>query len=390
MKILLLLNQSYPNGYALPKRFHLYAKGFIYNGHFAKIIIPIPTEKFGDNKNYPLNGIHDNVPFEYSSINNIRSKHFFKRRFDDIYGVINMGFIIFKENPKIIITSNFSILFILYLKILSYIVSFKLIKEKCEIDYLNSDNITKSQKRYIKLINNLYDGFIFITKHIEQYHVHELKSKKPFIIVPILIEDNKLSETILEQSKNILYTGTFLERKDGIITILKAFSIFIKKYPEYKLVMTGNPERSPSYQEINAIIECEKIKSNIEFTGYLTDNDLKKVILNTELHILTKPPNRQNFYNFSTRIGECLTTGRPVIATKVGIIGELLTDNFNIFFTEYSPESISEKIKYLIENKELANNIGNNGKLFALNNFEFRYHTDRMIQFFKYNLLNEY
>ena len=382
MKILLLLNQSYPNGYALPKRFHLYAKGFIKNGHLAKIIIPRPTEKFGNSDKNPAKGIYEDVPFEYSSNSNIRSNHFFQRRYVDFYSFLKTGHTIYKEKPNIIITSNFSISFIIFIKIISLLRPFKLVKEKCEIDYLDKENINRYQKVYIKLINNFYDGFIFITKYIEEFHNQEIKSKKPFINVPILIEDLQLYESNTNHSKNILYTGTFLERKDGIITILKAFSLFIKKNPDYKLILTGTPEKSPSYQEINRIIEKENIKSNIEFTGYLHDYDLKKIVSNTELHILTKPYNRQNRYNFSTRIGECLITGKPILATKVGIIADLLTDNYNVFFTDYSPESIHEKIEFIINNKELAYKIGQNGRVFALNNFDFEFHTKKMIHFF--------
>ena len=109
MKIVLLLNQPYPNGYALTKRFHLYAKGFIKNGHSAKIIIPIPREKIGQSNNKLSKGTHEGVPFEYSWRNCERSNNFIIRRVHDFYGALKTGILIINEKPNIIITSSFSI-----------------------------------------------------------------------------------------------------------------------------------------------------------------------------------------------------------------------------------------------------------------------------------------
>ena len=77
-----------------------------------------------------------------------------------------------------------------------------------------------------------------------------------------------------------------------------------------------------------------------------------------------------------------MITGRPVLATKVGVIGELLTDNKNIFFTKQEPNAIAGKMKFIIENNILANKIGHNGRLFALQNFDYSFHTVKMINYF--------
>ena len=381
MKILLLLNQPYPNGYALTKRFHLYAKGFIKNGHSAKLIIPIPREKIGKSNNNLSKGYHEGVPFEYSWRNCERSNSFIIRRYHDFYGAIKTGIIIINEKPDIIITSSFSFFIYCYLKLISLFMSFKLIREKCEVDHLNKDNINQFEKIQIKIINSFFNGFIVITRQLEEYQKYILESKSPCIKVPILVEDFKTG-SLFQIQKRIVYTGTFLERKDGIITILKAFSKLRIYYPEYKLLLTGSPVSSPDYQKIVDTINEENLDNYVVFTGYLQERELQNTICSAELHILTKPENRQNHYNFPTKIGEYMITGRPIIATNVGVIGELLTNNINIFFAEYSSDAIAEKMKYIIENKQFATQIGNNGRLYALCNFDYEYHTNKMIEFF--------
>lgn len=388
MKILLLLNQPYPNGYALTKRFHLYAKGFIKNGHSAKLIIPIPREKIGQSNNTLSKGSHEGVPFEYSWRNCERSNNFIIRRFHDLYGALKTGLIIINEKPNIIIISSFSLFIYCYIKLISLFMSFKLIREKCEVDHLNQDSINQFEKIQIKIINSFFDGFIVITRQLEEYQKQILESKSPYIKVPILVEDFRRG-SLFQTQKKIVYTGTFLERKDGIITILKAFSKFRIYYPDYKLVLTGSPVRSPDYQKIIDTINDEKLNSYVVFTGYLQEKELQNTICTAELHILTKPENRQNHYNFPTKIGEYMITGRPILATNVGVIGELLTNEVNVFFTEYSSDAIAEKMIYIIKNKHFATQIGNNGRLYALCNFDYEYHTDKMIEFFNKLILTK-
>src|SRR5690554_3340755 len=118
MKIFLLLNQAYPYGFALTKRFHLYAKGIVQHGHSAKIIIPLPTEK-DSSYNTEITGQYENIPFKYTWRSTQRSNNFWMRRFHDLSGALNTGALIIKEKPDILIVSAFSIYFYIYLKLIS-------------------------------------------------------------------------------------------------------------------------------------------------------------------------------------------------------------------------------------------------------------------------------
>jgi len=382
MKIILLLNQPYPNGYALTKRFHLYAKGIIKNGHNAKFIIPIPNEKTGQSKNNLTRGYYEEIPYEYSWKNCERSKYFIIRRIHDLYGYLNTGIKIIKEKPTIIITSSFPFLFYCYIKLISIFISFKLIKEKCEVDYMTQESITSLDKFRVSIINKLFDAFIVINNQLKKFQFEDLRLNIPCIVVPILI-DESIIENKLKIRKSIVYTGTFLERKDGILTILKAFSYFKVKFPDYKLFLTGSPQSSPDYKNIIDLIKQLKIIDSVIFTGYLSEIELREIIFSAELLIIAKPANRQNYYNFPTKIGEYLISGRPILSTKVGVVGELLSDGENIFFTENDPESMSWKMKFIVTNKQLASKIGKNGESFAKLNFNYIHHSERMIEFFK-------
>ena len=246
---------------------------------------------------------------------------------------------------------------------------------------MNEDEISKKQIQQLSKKNRIFHGFIVINKQLNEYLKNELSIKKKSLVVPVLIQDFK-GEQKLSCTKNIVYTGTYLERKDGILTILKAFSELIQNYPDYNLILTGSPQKSKDYHELKAIIKIHNLENNIQFLGYLSEKDLQNILISSNMLILAKPNNRQNEYNFPTKIGEYLISGRPVISTKVGIIGDILKDRINVVFAEFSPEDICNKIEYIITHQVEATSIGNNGRNYALKNFDYKVHTKRMVRFF--------
>jgi len=382
MRIYLLLNQPYPHGYALTKRFHLYAKGFRESGHSVKMIIPKATETDNKLNNASTSGVFEEIPFEYSCNCTTRSVSFLTRRYQDTIGFIKAGFICFNEKPDIVITSSFSFLFFLYLRLILILTSTKLIREKNEIDYMNNDYLSSGKRIKLRLTNNVFHGFLVISQNLLEYLKNDLNIRKEAVIIPILIEDFKKQQKFTI-AKTIVYTGTYLERKDGILTIINAFAEINQKYPDYKLVLTGRPEKSKDYNEIKRIISSKGLEKQIHFTGYLSEQNLHSLLLSANMLILAKPDNRQNKYNFPTKIGEYLISGRPVISTKVGVIGDIMEDNENIVFADFEITSISQKVEHIINNSKLANTIGENGRQYALGSFNYLTHAQKMVAYFE-------
>lgn len=382
MKIFLLLNQPYPNGYALSKRFHLYAKGLIENNQDVKILIPKPTDTINKPLNNNTSGFYDNVEYKYFWKHTTRSDYFFIRRWHDFIGVIMTGIFFIRKKPDIVITSTFSNIAFWYWRLITNVFSIKFIREKNEVDFLHLEVLTNKQIKIAKRNNKWFDGFIFINKQLREYTNNVLRIKKPSIIIPILVRDFKKKENKVNNN-TILYSGTYVERKDGVITLLKAFSKLVKTNKKLKLIMTGSPEKSPDYAVIMQTIKSNELQNNIQFTGYLNEMDLQSLVNKSEILLVTKPDNRQNRYNFPTKLGEYLISGRPVISTKVGTIGNLLTDEENIFFAKFDANNIANKIQYILDNAESANKVGENGRNFAIEKFNYYYQSKQMIEFFK-------
>jgi glycosyltransferase involved in cell wall biosynthesis len=85
--------------------------------------------------------------------------------------------------------------------------------------------------------------------------------------------------------------------------------------------------------------------------------------------VFTRPSSLQADYGFSTKLGEYLATGRPVIATRTGEVEKYLKDGQNAFICDPNENSIAEKICAISENYSLALKVGEEGRQCALRYF---------------------
>lgn len=96
-------------------------------------------------------------------------------------------------------------------------------------------------------------------------------------------------------------------------------------------------------------------------------------LLNAQLLLLARPANIQAKGGFPTKLGEYLTTGRPVVITKVGEIPDYLTDGENAFMAEPdNPLSFALKVEEALTDTENARAIGLNGKKLAVTIFNYK------------------
>ena len=99
--------------------------------------------------------------------------------------------------------------------------------------------------------------------------------------------------------------------------------------------------------------------------------------------ILNKPNNEQNKYNFSTKLGEYLRLGKPIIYTPVGEMSYYLKDGINAFEVPInSPKILADKILYILNNKDTVTQIANAGIQLAQEVFDYRIQGKRLKFYF--------
>ncbi|MFW5803597.1 MAG: glycosyltransferase family 4 protein [bacterium] len=387
-KILIVLDEPYPNGMACTKRVHLYAKGLIELGNDVKIIIPRATEKYLYIKNRIKKGIHDSVNFEYASKSPIRSKYFLIRKIDDVFAYFRLFFIGLTLKPDILLISGESNLKILISKLICIFIKSKLLRERSEILYYKNDKIKYTQKYFSMIMYLLFDGLIVISENLKIYFKNDLGFKKGLIKIPILLKNfNYYDNTKNNISNNFVYCGSLNDKKDGILLMLGAFAKFCENRNDYKLLMTGNIDKSPDKKIILEKINNLNLNDKVIITGYVTEKELFDYMHSALALVLAKPQNRQNKYNMATKVGEYLITGRPVILSSVDQSTEFLTNYKDAIIFDPEVDELVEKMNFIINNREKAENIGKNGRNIAVKYFDYRKQIEKLDNFLNNNLL---
>ncbi|MCK4359888.1 MAG: glycosyltransferase family 4 protein [Candidatus Cloacimonetes bacterium] len=138
--------------------------------------------------------------------------------------------------------------------------------------------------------------------------------------------------------------------------LIKAFANISKKNPEWKLVITGEgPERK----------NLEKLTSEINLNNTIFAGFTAKPILTASIYdiaVLTS-----EIEGFPNSIVEYFAAGKPVIATDVGGVNEIITDNFNGFLIPSGEiDLLSKKLEILMNDEKLRKKFSANA-LITLN-----------------------
>ena len=144
-----------------------------------------------------------------------------------------------------------------------------------------------------------------------------------------------------------------------------------KAVPNIKLYIIGVIPKNDEAGNL-ALIKTLGLENKIALTGEVQAADMPQLLKNAEALVLDRPNNTQAKCGFATKMGEYLLTKNPVIVTEVGDFNLFLAHKESVVFAE--PDNINdfaEKVIWVLENKELATKIGEEGYNVAMKYFTY-------------------
>ncbi|MDD4205404.1 MAG: glycosyltransferase, partial [Candidatus Delongbacteria bacterium] len=170
-----------------------------------------------------------------------------------------------------------------------------------------------------------------------------------------------------------VYTGPLLQKKDGILTIIKSFSNIANEFPDTNLVCTGSLDHSVDRDRVKNEIESSKAKDRIILKGFISRSEMIELLNSAACLVLAKPSSDQADTCFPTKLGEYLATGNPIVVTSTGEIPLYLKDGENAYIAE--PDSVgsfTQKLRNLLSDSEMAQKIGLKGRQVAEEKFNYK------------------
>lgn len=120
----------------------------------------------------------------------------------------------------------------------------------------------------------------------------------------------------VEGKKIILFVGRVNDPRKGLDLLLEALKLVVKKHNAV-LVVAGSGDQAGAKEMVKSL----GIQESVIFTGYVDDDHLKKLYLACDVYAV---PSRME--GFGLTVLEAMAAGKPVVATRVGSIPELMED----------------------------------------------------------------
>lgn len=378
---------TFPEGNASTNRVYTYAKGFIEHGIITHVIC------FNNDYMDKYNGETDGIKYYHPFSQTNRSSYFIVRTWQKLRKYFNAYRLIRELNKKdriiaidvyteVIITQLFAFTLAKSLKT-------KLLIERCEHPLRNYNG--NPAKLFIGnfrvwLETRLYDGIFCISEYLINFYRSKGFDQRKLFLVPSTVDtgrfDNQLSSPL--PYRYILYCGSLTLLKDGVHILIESFAKISDRYPEIKLVLIGAADTLRDEMMLKKSVIRLNLDDRVVFLGKMARTDIPVYLNNAEVLVMARPLSIIADAGFPSKLTEYLSTGNPIIATKVGEIPVYLEDNVNAFLSEPdNADAFAEKMEYVLNNYEVAQRVGERGKELTRTIFNYNYQTKRMIAFIK-------
>ncbi|MFX1328195.1 MAG: glycosyltransferase [Promethearchaeota archaeon] len=168
--------------------------------------------------------------------------------------------------------------------------------------------------------------------------------------------------------KIILYSGILSEDRD-VDTILKASKLL--DYNVFSFYFLGGGLSRNSIKKLQKYLKLNNINSDIKFLGFKSKELIPYYLKSADVLLATFSNRCVSLaYMSPVKVIEYMASKVPFIMTKIGRATELCSDEECLFTEVKNPVDLSEKIKLIINNKNLRDkivkNAFNKAKMYSL------------------------
>lgn len=383
MKVYIVTGEPYPNGMAATNRIKCYAHAIKDGGIDCEVAIFQRTELPNNIHNQQASGVEDGISYHYVGGSNKRHSIRYFRPFLDHIDKWRMTWYLRKN------LSKGDVLFLFMGGRVELMLRFMIVARKrgaycvrdlCELPYgtgAETEIAIRLRKKTIEKQFPKLDGIISISDALLNLaKTYTLPSCK-HIKVPIMVEYEHYGIAEKPEPPTVPYifhAGTLLQQKDGILGMIEAFGIAkIQLNKPIKYILTGNINNSSHPEELRQIIEKYNLKDSLDFVGYLNRDQVKEYLSKASLVISNRPKSKQDYYGFSTKLGEYLASGTPLLLTNWGEAVNWLENGKSAYITEpEDTDALANAIVQVFTHQEESRKVGLVGQDVCMKNFDYR------------------
>ena len=162
----------------------------------------------------------------------------------------------------------------------------------------------------------------------------------------------------------LLFAGALSPLKN-VLGLLNAFAQVRQVVPEARLVLAGRPHHPDYAQTVQDRVTSLALGDSVDIVGFLDNDRLRHEIATARAVVMFS---RQE--NSPTIIAQAMAAGKPVVATRVGGVPEMISDGESGFVVESEDETaLAERLLTLLNDQDLCLRMGARGHELALCRF---------------------
>lgn len=179
-----------------------------------------------------------------------------------------------------------------------------------------------------------------LKRHIEDYGIRARFCVVPNVVDTALFAPRDFAPTREDNRKHLLLVA-LLDPKKGVPYLLKALACLRKKREDFILDIVGDGPNRAEYREM---ADSLGLADSVRFHGLKTKVEIAELMRQSNFFVLPSI-----WENLPCVLIEAMASGLPIVATKVGGIPEILTDEVGELVPPANPEALAAAIEHMLD-----------------------------------------
>jgi glycosyltransferase involved in cell wall biosynthesis len=175
------------------------------------------------------------------------------------------------------------------------------------------------------------------------------------------------------------FVGTF-GAWHGVEVLARSIKPTVLKNPKVKFLIIGDGNLRG---EVERIIREDGVEQYAILTGSVPYSEIPQYLGACDILLSPHVQNQDGtvFFGSPTKLFEYMGMGKPIVASGVGQIGEILTDEVNALLMKHRDHAdLADKILRLAADSGLRNRLGAAARADAVNRFSWKINAERVIE----------
>ncbi|MCQ3944849.1 MAG: hypothetical protein DPW11_03680 [bacterium] len=206
---------------------------------------------------------------------------------------------------------------------------------------------------------------IAISRYVTSYYASLLRPDVQVSHIPNAIDQCFFQLNDTANGHTILYAGRIIPRK-RTLDLVQAFAQIAGQNPLAQLRLAGEYSSEPTYAEaVQTFIREANLEDRVHLLGPLPEEAVRREFAGCDVLAL---PSAQE--TTPMVIAQAMAAGKPVVATPVGGVTEMVETGETGFLVEVGKiDALAEALQRLLQNPSLRKGMGEAGRKFAVENY---------------------